>query len=306
MKSFKSYLAEEDDGSSIIATKRQNMLHLQKMKDEEFIQFIRSVKDEMGGKLSNIKVSLKVDGAGARFGKDAEGKVFFEGSRTGPIYEPKSFSTHAKSKGYEGEMLLRAEHYDDIFDIVTKSAFIKSLPNNTKVVCEMFYNPMGQMDDEGIKFVTVKYDKRKLGKVMTIVPFSVLVASTGQKHAYSSEIIQSLLKKSTDEIKFIDPSLVTSGSIDISAFMHPILSLNQDSINILKSKKAEHKLAKENIKIIIQNVKDSLAEYILKHENILDKFKLGPEIEGLVININGQDVKVTTTEFKSSKAKDKK
>ena len=298
MKSFKQYLKEE-----AVATKRQNMLHLQKMKDEEFIEFVRSVKNEMNGKLADVKVSLKVDGAGARFGKDSDGRIFFEGSRTGPIYEPKAFSTHAKSKGYEGEMLARAGHYDDIYDIVTKSDFAKSLPNNTKVVCELFYNPMGEMDDDGIKFVTVKYDKKKLGKVMTIVPFSVVVASTGQKHAYSSEIIKSLYKQSTDDIKFIDPNLTTSGQIDISAFVDPVLSLNQHSLNVLKSRKADDKLAKENIKRLIQNVKDSLADYILKHENILDKFKLGPDIEGLVLNINGQDVKVTTPEFKASKAK---
>ena len=301
MKSFAQYLKEE-----AVATKRQNMLHLQKMKDEEFIDFVRKVKNEMGGKLADVKVSLKVDGAGARFGKDANGKVFFEGSRTGPIYEPKSFTAHAQSKGYQGEMLLRAGHYDDIFEIVTKSDFIKSLPNNVKVVCELFYNPMGEMSDDGIKFVTVKYDKKKLGKVMTIVPFSVLVASTGQKHAYSSEIIKSLYKQSDEDIKFIDPSLTTSGQIDISAFVDPILSLNQHSLNILKSRKAEDKAAKENIKTLIQNVKNALADYILKHESILDKFKLGPDIEGLVLNINGQDVKVTTPEFKASKAKERK
>ena len=301
MKSFAQYLKEE-----AVATKRQNMLHLQKMKDEEFIEFVRKVKNEMGGKLDNVKVSLKVDGAGARFGKDAQGKVFFEGSRTGPIYEPKSFTAHAKSKGYEGEMLLRAGHYDDIFDIVTKSDFIKTLPNNTKVVCELFYNPMGEITDEGIKFVTVNYNRTKLGKLMTIVPFSVLVASTGQKHAYSSEIIDNLYKQSNDNIKFIDPRLATSGQIDISAFVDPVLSLNQHSLNILKSRKAEDKLAKENIKALIQNVKNALAEYILKHENIVDKFKLGPEIEGLVLNIDGQDVKVTTSEFKVSKAKEAK
>lgn len=301
MKSFTQYLKEE-----AVATKRQNMLHLQKMKDEEFIEFVRKVKSEMGGKLADVKVSLKVDGAGARFGKDANGKVFFEGSRTGPIYEPKSFSTHAKSKGYEGEMLMRAGHYDDIFDIVTQSDFIKTLPNNTKVVCELFYNPMGEISDDGIKFVTVKYDKKKLGKVMTIVPFSVLVASTGQKHAYSSEIIKSLYNKSNEDIKFIDPSLTTSGQIDISAFVDPVLSLNQHSLDILKSRKTADKAAKENIKALIQNVKNALAEYILKHENILDKFKLGPDIEGLVLNIDGQDVKVTTAEFKASKVKEKK
>lgn len=301
MKTFVEYLKEE-----AVATKRQNMLHLQKMKDEEFIEFVRSVKTEMNGKLANVKVSLKLDGGGGRFGKDADGRPFFEGSRTGPIFEPKAFSTHAKSKGYEGEMLMRAGHYDDMFDVITKSAFIKSLPNNTKVICELMYNPMAEISDDGVKFVTIKYDKSKLGKTLTIVPFKVVVASTGHEHAQSDKILKDLFALSTDDIKFIDPNLKTSGQIDISAFVDPVLSLNQHSLAILKSRKADDKAAKENIKALIQRVKDSLAEYILKHENILDKFKLGPDIEGLVLNINGQDVKVTTAEFKASKAKEKK
>lgn len=301
MKTFKSYLTE-----AVEASTRQNMLHLQKMKDEEFIEFVRKIKNEMNGKLAGLKVSLKVDGGGGRFGKDANGRPFFEGSRTGPIFEPKAFSTHAKGKGYEGEALLRAGHYDDMFDIITKSAFVKSLPNNTKVICEIMYNPMAEISDDGVKFVTVKYDKNKLGKTMTIVPFKVVVASTGQEHAQSAKIMKDLFAHSNDDIKFIDPSLKTTSAIDISAFVDPILSLNAQSLEILRSRKASDKAAKENVKALIQKVKDSLADYILKHENIIDKFKLGKDIEGLVLNINGQDVKVTTAEFKASKAKEKK
>jgi hypothetical protein len=54
---------------------------------------------------------------------------------------------------------------------------------------------------------------------------------------------------------------------------------------------------------VIQKVKDEVADYILHHENILDKLKLGPDIEGLVLTINGHDIKVTTPQFKASKAK---
>ena len=301
MKNFKDYLKE-----SVEASKRQNMLHLQKMKEEEFIEFIRKIKTEMNGKLADLKVSLKVDGGGGRFGKDANGRPFFEGSRTGPIFEPKSFSTYAKAKGLEGESLLRAGHYDDIFDIVTKSDFIKSLPNNTKVVCEIMYNPMAEISDDGIKFVTIKYDKNKLGKTMTIVPFKVIVASTGQEHAQSAKILKDLYAHSTDNIKFVDPNLKTTTDIDISAFIDPILSLNAQSLEVLRSRKASDKEAKENIKKIVQMVKDSLAEYILKHQNIVDKFKLGKDIEGLVLDVNGQNIKVTTAEFKASKAQEKR
>ena len=300
MKSFKAYLKEEVETS-----RRQNILHLQKMKDEEFVQFIRKIKSEMGGKLADLKVSLKVDGGGGRFGKDSSGRPFFEGSRTGPIFEPKAFSTHAKGKGYEGEALLRAGHYDDMFDIITKSDFVKALPKNTKVICEIMYNPMAEISDDGIKFVTIKYDKDKLGKLMTIIPFKVVVASTGQEHADSTTILKQLYSFSNDKIKFIDPSLKTTSQIDISAFIDPIASLNQQSLDILKSRKAVDKEAKENVKTIIQQVKDSLANYILHHENIVDKFKLGKDIEGLVLNIGGQDIKVTTAEFKASKSKEK-
>ena len=298
MKSFAQYLKED-----AVATTRQNMLHLQKMKDEEFIEFIRKVKNEMSGKLKDLKVSLKVDGAGGRFGKDANGRAFFEGSRTGPIFEPKAFSTHAKNRGAEGESLLRAGHYDDIFDIVISSSLLKSLPNNTKVICELFYNPMAEVTDDGVKFVTVKYDKSKLGKKLTIVPFRVVVASTGQEHARSTEILKSLYELSNDDIRVINPNLKTTTDIDISGFVDPILSLNQHSLDVLKSRKANDKAAKENVKLIIQKVKDALANYILHHENIIDKFKLGPDIEGLVLNIGGQDIKVTTPEFKASKSK---
>lgn len=295
MLSFRDFLVEQEVATST----RQNMLHLQKMKDEEFIEFILDVKNAMGGKLKNIGVSLKVDGAGARFGKDANGRPFFEGSRTGPIFEPKAFSTHAKSKGASEEVILRAGHYDDVWDIVTSSDFVKMLPNNTKVVCELFYNPMGEVTEDGIKFVNVSYDKAKLGNVMTIVPFKVLVASTGQEHADSDKIIDKLHAMSNKDIKFIDPNLKTSGDINVQAFIDPIASLNAQALEKLKSRKAEDKSAKENIKQIIQNVKDALAEYILNHESILDKFKLGSDIEGLVLNINGRMVKVTTPEFKA-------
>jgi hypothetical protein len=294
MINFKEFLKE-----SVETSTRQNMLHLQKMKDEAFIDFIRKIKVEMNGRLENVNVSLKVDGAGARFGKDINGRPFFEGSRTGPIFEPKSFSAHAINKQSAPDIILRASHYDDIFDIVTKSSFIKTLPNNSKVICELFYNPIGEVSDEGIKFVSIKYDKSKLGKIMTIVPFKVIVANTGQEHSQSSEIIKNLISQSSKDIKFIDPTLKTSTPIDISAFIDPIISLNQDSLNILKSRKLSDKQAKLNVKLIIQRVKDALAEYILNHENIIDKFKLGNDIEGLVLQINGQDIKVTTAEFKA-------
>jgi hypothetical protein len=284
------------------STARTGMLHLQKMPEVEFIQFIQHIATTMRGQLANLKVSLKVDGAGARFGMSADGRPFFEGSRTGPVFEPGAFTAYARGRGSNDEIVLRAGHYDDIWQIVTNAEFTKTLPLDTKVVCELFYNPMGEMSAEGIKFVTISYDQTKLGRMMTIVPFNVLVASTGQPHPNSQAIIANLFRQSNDSIKFVDINLTTKGPIDISGLIDPIKSLGSEAIATLQSRKRDDAAEKANLRAVIQSVKDEVAEFILTHPNILDKFKLGPNIEGLVLNINGRDVKVTTSEFKAHKA----
>lgn len=299
MKSFKQFLSEAE----VVATNRENMIHLQKMKDADFVAFIRQIKSQFNGVLSGLKVSLKVDGGGGRFGRSKTGEPFFEGSRTGPITQPKAFSQHALSKGADGIVLQRAYHYDSMFDIVTGSKFIRLLPKDCKVVCELFYNPMGELTDDGIKFVSVKYDRNKLGKVMTIVPFKALVASTGEAHPDSDKIIQDLLNASSDDVKFVDAKLQTLGTIDISAMVDPILSINADSLAILNSRLKKDAEEKQAVKAVIQGVKDQIAEFILHHPAIVDKFKLGPEIEGLVLELGGATYKVTTSDFKASKVK---
>jgi hypothetical protein len=284
------------------ATTRTGMMHLQKMSDVEFIQFIQGVAQAMQGQLKNLKVSLKVDGAGARFGKDSGGRPFFEGSRTGPIFEPGAFSAHAIGKGSSEEIVLRAKHYDKVWELVTRSEFIKALPPDSKVVCELFYNPMGEVTADGIKFVSISYPKDKLGQLMTIIPFNVLVASTGEPHPKSDRIIADLFGQSNDQIKIIDINLATKGPIDISGMIDPILTMGPEAIATLQSRKRDDAQAKDDLKRVIQTVKDEVAHFILNHPNILDKFRLGPNIEGLVLNINGRDVKVTTPEFKAAKS----
>jgi hypothetical protein len=298
MISFKEYLAE-----AVAITSRQNMIHLQKMDDADFIDFAKRLKRETNGVIRDVKVSLKVDGGGGRVGRDAAGRPFFEGSRTGPIFDPKAFSTFAKNKGATGEVLIRSQHYDDMFDLVTQSAWIKTLPADCKVVCELFYNPMGKLEDDGITFVTVKYDKSKLGSLMTIIPFKALVASTGEPHPDSKKIIANLLGQSTAEVKFVDPGLSVKGDIEIAAMIDPVAGLSDDVKQILKSRLKADAEEKRTIKALLQVAKNAIAEYILDHPAIVNKDLLGPNIEGLVLNISGQDFKVTTTEFKASKAK---
>lgn len=292
MLSFKSFIEE------VSKTKRKNMVHLEKMKDVEFVKFIQKVQNELKGKLKNINVSLKVDGLGFRFGKDSNGRPFVEGSRTGPIFEPKSFSNYVKSKGKDGVMLQRAYHYDDLYDIFINSNLMRVLPNNTKVVCEVLYNPMGDYTDEGISFVKVAYDRNKLGNIMTVVPISVLDSDTNASHPSERQILDRLYNQSNNDIKIIDPSLNVSSDIDISGVISPIKSLDDEVIRILQSRKKVDKPAKESYKNIIANVKNQLARYLIKNEKIKGSDKLGPEMEGLVFEIGDQLVKVTSDEFK--------
>lgn len=297
MITFKQFLAEE-----VIASKRKNLMHLQAMKPLEFLDWVQSLHNEFGGVLTNLEVSLKVDGLGARFGKDESGQFFFEGSRTGPVFKEKAFSTYAKEKGSKQEIIDRALHYDDLFDALKASPLTKLLPKNTKVVCEIFYNPMGTHDDTGSVFVTVKYDTKKLGKTMTIVPISILNASTGEQHSESAEILKKLFKASTTEIKVIDPSLKV-GKIDIRAKTKSVMKYSENERAIIKSLKGADKEQKAALLATIQKAKDELAEYLLHHPSIEGKEKLGKNIEGLVFTAGGQPVKITTQEFKDSKKK---
>lgn len=288
---------------SVIETKRQNMLHLQAMKPVEFIEFVQNIKSELGGKLQGLKTVMKVDGMAGRFGKDIRGRVFFEGARTGPIFEPNAFSRHAASRGSSQEIIIRAQHYDRLWDEITKSDLIRGLPNNTKIICEVFYNPMAEIDDTGIRFVTIKYDRNKVGTKMSILPFQVVEANTGNQHPKSKEILEYLYKKSTNEIKVIDPQL-SMGTIDVNAVIDPLKTLfNDETKRILQSRTNADKPEKARLISVVDSVKEDLSAYLLSHPAITDKFKLGPEIEGIVVWINGREYKITTDAFKQSKAK---
>lgn len=295
MITFKQFLAEE-----VIASKRKSLVHLQQMKPIEFIEWAKGIHQDTGGILKDLNVTLKVDGLGARFGKDSEGQFFFEGSRTGPIFKEKAFSTHAKSRDSKPEIVKRAEHYDDMFDLLKAAAVTKAVPAGAKVVCEIFYNPIGTHTAGSSVFVSIKYDTAKLGKVMTIVPITVLDASTGEEHGDRDSIMKKLYSASSNDVKVVDPSL-KSKAIDIKAQIKDIVKYGDVEIELLNSRKAADKPGKEALIGALQTAKDKLAQYLLDHPAIEGKNKLGKDIEGLVMHVNGSPVKVTTQDFKDKK-----
>ncbi len=286
----------------VVVTARKSMIHLQNMKPEIFIGWLKKVKKEAGGVISDYNISLKCDGLGYRFGRNESGKIFVEGSRTGPIFDSGAFSNFAKSNNRPDDVIIRAMHYDDMLELFKRADFMKSLPNDTKVICEILYNPLASEEANSLTFVSVKYDKSKLGSLISIVLIDILYASTGLKREDNEKIMEDLYKQSNNEIKIINPKLKMN-NIDVNGIIDTVATLDDSVIPLLKSRKAVDKEAKENILNIIQKAKDELTDHLLKHPGIEDKFKLGPEIEGIVVDIPDIGTyKIVDPVFKISKS----
>jgi len=169
----------------------------------------------------------------------------------------------------------------------------------------VLYNPMAEETENGLKFVTVAYDKQFLGQVMTIVPFDTYVASTGERHP-KSDLIKDMLVKVSDEggIKFVDDRLGYAGEVDLSGEIDPILSIVNDRlIAKLTSRTRADAEEKQQIKAFLAAAKDSIANYLLSHPNIMGKEKMGKDAEGVIIHRQQQaPVKITTPQFKQAMA----
>lgn len=263
---------------------REGIQHLEKMKDVEFINFCQ----ELNGSLDSVTLTFKPDGFCAKVGRDSSGRIFFESSASGPIFVPGSFTKFAVENNKD---LVRAKHYDSVFDIITTAPFVHEIPNNVKVFVEVLYNPMAN----GSKFVTVTYDPAKLGTIMTIVPFYAKLSDTGECYVNSEELKDRLLTYSTDEVKIVDDRLYFN-HIDVSNIINPVLNL---SVEVLKSRKNADKEEKNRLKEIINTVKSDLANFILTTPEIQGKDRLGDEIEGVIIHRKDHSpIKITTSEFK--------
>lgn len=294
MKPFRAYLKEEN----VVQTKRKGLQHFQKMKPVEFAQWAKSVLQDSSGVLSGIKSVLKVDGANLKFGRDARGNIFIEGARTGPIFDDGAFSKYAQEKGSDEIIIARAKQYDDILTAFKRGPFMRAIPNNTKIDCEIFYNPMAEETEEGLKFVTISYDRNKIGSFMSILPYGAFVASTGETHPNEDEIISDLLDESTDEIKIINPRL-RMGNIDIKAIIDPVKSLNDESIRILQSRKKADKPRKQELIAMLDHIKRELSEYLVFNPELcgLDKICDPKKGEGIVLHLPHGTFKITTPEF---------
>ena len=259
------------------------------MKNADFLEIAKAIADN-GGNLDGLPISLKVDGAGIRFGKDQSGRPFFMTSKvTTPLYQDDVgyFTSFGQQRGQDEETLARTKKYDDALALITGSKFIQTLPSDTIVQAEMMYNPMAQQTDQGLKFVNIPYDPKKLGKQMTLVPFVFKQYSTGDERPDADRIKKRLLAASDSNIKIVSNNLEQKG-INVSKIINPILNLDpKDKAN----------------KPAFDQAKQALSDAIINNPKLAGKDALGDNMEGVVVNMpNGQMFKVTSQQMKSAMA----
>lgn len=271
--------------------------------DRDFVQIMSTLKDKLEGKLDDITINLKVDGAGIRFGRDKSGRPFFLTSKvTTPLYidDIGHFENYVSSKEGTAEQLTRAKQYDEAMSIILKSSFVKVLPEDTIVQAEMLFNPMAEETETGLKFVNISYDKSLLGSIMTIVPFMIKVFSTGEDHPDEEKIKEALLSKSSNKVKIISNRLKHSG-LDITAVIDPVVNMTPELAATLAPRTKDSE-GKRQAQEIVRKAKEALASYISDHPGIIGKDILGKELEGLILNLPNATLKVTSPAMKKKMA----
>lgn len=253
---------------NVASTKRKSITHLDQLSDSNFDKVLKYIRSN-SGIIDLEKVSTeKIDGFGFRFGMDRKGNFFVESSRSGPIFEPGKFTEYAKRTNKREDI---AKIYDDLFNLLNVADikdFLKShCSEGIKIVCEALYKENADIDGSDAKFLTIIYDKYKLGTVLTLALIKI--------HNFKDEdmdLFEDVTNLSTKKIKFVRP--VIKQKIDLSKIV------DGDFAKITQKEKIGD--------AILDSVKEGT---------------LGTEYEGLVFNINGVMFKIVNKEFRKSKKK---
>lgn len=253
---------------NVASTKRKSIPHLDQLSDIQFDKFLTYLKTK--DNILNLQdvATEKIDGFGFRFGMDRKGNFFVESSRSGPIFEPGKFTEFAKT---HSKRLDIAKIYDDLFNLLN-TADVKDFlklhnKDGIKIVCEALYKENAEYDGADAKFLSITYDRYKLGSLLTLALIKI--------HNFKDQdmdLFEDVEQLSTKKIKFVRP--IIKAKIDLSDIV------NGD-------------FAKETKKTKITNA-------------ILDSVKegtLGSEYEGIVFNISGLIFKVVNKGFRESKKK---
>lgn len=298
---FKKFINED-----VAQSKRVGIEHLSKLKPIEFIELCKYFKEDLKGIISQekVKINLKIDGCGVRFGIDTKGNFFLESSNSGPQFEVGAFGNYTKTKFGSSNPV--SDSYDDVLKELKKfkplqSYLKKNFPNGIKIFCELLYTPLAKEIEGQLQFLVVKYDKSQLGKKFSLIFFK---AEDLEGKTLEEEPIVNSLKgmSSTDSIVF-DDQRIKYHDIDINYEVNSFFELIEDFGDVetlLRSRLGKDKETKKALIEIIQK-----AQYDISKKIVATKFNhrfSGSEMEGLVIYFTDDKVvKVVSDLYKSGK-----
>lgn len=302
MKSFKTYISESK-------TRKVFISHLDKMKPLDFIGLVSKIDMKFNGILSrdNISITEKIDGSALRIGQDENGKSFIESSTSTSMFNVGDFEARDKLKGYSGEVgkkfdaLLKGFKNDKKFQGVL-SKFNNGL--GIKVIGEIMYTPMGIEElDDTIKFIRIHYDKTKLGKEWTFVPFKV-VDLEGNDYPNTEKIKKAIYAISSSERKYVPPTLNISSDIDIkfeiNKFKQDVIKKYDNLDKLLVSRKKIDKELKDKVKQEILTYQAIMSKKIISY---VKNGTFGKDIEGIVLELkDGTTLKIVSDIFKNTKS----
>ena len=301
MKSFKQFIIEAQK------PKKQFIQHLDKMPPLKFLELAKRLDKEMGGVLSNDNAEIreKMDGSSLRFGLDERGRFFAQTSTSPSFFKVGDFRDRFSKHGEEAALM--GDKWDQILKMLKSDKKIQTLlkkyqtSNGIRVIGEILYPPLGIDLIDKMKFVRIKYEKKKLGSDFTFIPFYIMDGE-GKIHPKEKEIFKEFYKISTAKRKYVDTVILKDRQIDISTDLNTV---NNDLVkkyknlnDVLISRKKIDQELKTKIKDEILILQRKLATKILSY---VDGGLLGKDFEGIVIELSdGSIIKIVSDKFKGS------
>jgi hypothetical protein len=298
--------ADESEQPAVKAQLRKGMPHLRDLKPADFLDLIDELKTAGGKfKLQNIPLNVKIDGLGARFGKNAQGKPFMGTSRTEPRYTANFLDYHKEKGTTDPEMLNRAANYDKLFNemmVAIEVIDLKLGANfliNKQVTCEVLYLPFASETPEGkLKFVGIEYDQLPQGVDLVIVPYRITDSTTGQDIPNTDAALQKIANLGQQgNTMFMSNRLVQKGALDVTEIINLVDNLDElkQIVSATAGKRDRASLAlRREVETKLKSVQIALEKAIDEDPKILGKTKLGQDYEGIVINSRLGPIKVTS------------
>lgn len=289
---YPSYFDEFLKGNIIVEAKttsfdtaRKSMTKIHQMNAEEFVNFIKLLKNKIKEDgtldLSTLNVTEKADGQGFRLivHKDQIGA---ESSYSGVRFDPEDFAIESFKETLRycqyklGTKLLRiAKKHDKWFKLVGELFYI----NDPNVIDE----------DNSVTFVATKYNSSKLGKIASFIIFDCQEIKNNQlidlDESEKKKIISEISKLSNDSFK-----IFTTDNFKWDKEITVEIKYNTPEIKAIFSN-PESLLGKDpktrNKRIAFQKLlADAFSESIARNGSVLGV--PGTEVEGIVFEIDGQ------------------